>query len=347
MQTPTTVPNQLRRIADRTLSKTAKAGDADLTVNLDKWQWHQGVALYGLLRAGEALGEEAYATYVGAWIDRHLGAGSPPKSINTTAPLLAVSWLHERKPTPAYRSVCDEFAAWCLHEAPRLPDGTFEHSCTDNRYEQQVWADTLFMGCIFLARWGRITGDRSLSQEAARQFVRHYEWLADESTGLIYHGYDGLSKTRKGVLWGRGNGWFAAASAEVLSLLDDSCAEKAAIRDNLERHLAGLVSSQGASGAWRTVMNEESTYEELSCTAAFAYALQLLEGQEFAGGEAIDRCKNKALACVLSEIGPEGELRRASGGTPVLADARAYNAIPYAITSFSQGLAMLALSASL
>ncbi len=46
-----------------------------------------------------------------------------------------------------------------MTQAPRLPDGTFEHSCTENRYPLQVWADTLFMGGIFLAKWGLKSGD--------------------------------------------------------------------------------------------------------------------------------------------------------------------------------------------
>ena len=163
MQSVTDTVTLLRRIADRTIAAPQDSAHADFVINFDAWQWHQGVALYGLIRAYEVTRDERYLRFVTAWVDRHLAKGSPAKSINTTAPLLAVAWLYEQTQEARYRAVCAEFAEWCLRCVPRLPDGTFEHSCTENRYPQQVWADTLFMGGIFLAKWGRLTGDATLT----------------------------------------------------------------------------------------------------------------------------------------------------------------------------------------
>ncbi|KJD40529.1 hypothetical protein QD46_07730 [Paenibacillus polymyxa] len=53
-------------------------------------------------------------------------------------------------------------------------------------------------------------------REAAKQFVLLYKYLADIEFGLIYHVYYGDEGKRMGVLWGRGSGWFTAASADVL-----------------------------------------------------------------------------------------------------------------------------------
>ena len=343
MPTTTDSISLLRRIADRTITVPPASTHADFVINFDEWQWHQGVALYGIVRAYKVTGDERYLRFVTDWVDRHLAKGSPAKSINTTAPLLAVTYLYERTHNTRYRHVCEEFAEWCLQQAPRLPDGTYEHSCTENRYPQQVWADTLFMGGLFLAKWGRLTGDARCTAEATHQFVRHYAYLQDPATGLIRHGYSGLEQRPIGVLWGRGNGWFAAASLEVLSYLDATQPGHDILRTNLRRHLDAVTRVQGAAGAWHTVMDQTDTLPETSCTAAFAYALG---GTAIAGigGELDGPCYERALAWLYQCVNERGEVLKSSGGTPIKPTADAYNAVPYAVTGFSQGLAMMALS---
>lgn len=225
----------------------------------------------------------------------------------------------------------------------RLPDGTYEHSCTENRYPQQVWADTLFMGGLFLAKWGRLTGDARCTAECTRQFERHYAFLHDPATGLIRHGFSGLEQRHLGVLWGRGNGWFAAASLEVLPFLDAATPGYATIRANLRRHLDAVIRTQGTEGAWHTVMDEPGTLPETSCTAAFAYALGGTAAAGIAGPEDAP-CRERALAWLHQCVNERGEVLKSSGGTPIKPTADAYNAVPYAVTGFSQGLALLALS---
>ena len=333
----------LRRLVARTTRSGTASRHADQCINFTVWQWHQGVALYGLMKAHAALGDEASLRFVREWVDAKLAAGERPKSINTTAPLLAVASLYELEPKPKYRAVCDEYAEWCMTQAPRLPDGTFEHSCTENRYPLQVWADTLFMGGIFLAKWGLKSGNRQYVGEAVRQFANHYQYLHDDTTGLIVHGYDGVTASQKGVLWGRGNGWFTAASIELLDMLPAGSAEHALLENNFRRHLAGVLATQDSGGAWHTVMNDRSTYLEMSATAAFALGLRWAGAQ--AWGEPCHRAAAiRAYDALTKKISPDGELLGASGGTPVMPAAVDYNAIPFAVTCFSQGLAMIACS---
>jgi len=333
----------LRKLVSCTVQSRATARDADLCINFTEWQWHQGVALYGLMKAHAVLGDDASLNFVREWVDHKLAAGQRPKSINTTAPVLAIAELNDRSPQPAYREVCEEYAEWCLEQAPRLPDGIFEHSCTENKYPLQVWADTLFMGCTFLAKWGLESGDKRYVQEVVKQFAGHYRCLQDDSTGLIFHGYDGASRSPMGVLWGRGNGWFTLASVEVLQMLPADSPEHLLLLDYFRGHLEGVLATQHSSGAWHTVMNNQSTYLEMSATAAFAAGLRWAGNQ--AWGEARHRVAAvRAYAALAEKISPRGELLGASGGTQVMPAATDYNAVPFAVTGFSQGVAMLAFS---
>ncbi|OAM88884.1 glycoside hydrolase family 88 protein [Termitidicoccus mucosus] len=337
----------LAQLASRTIAR-ASASDThpDLAINFSTWQWHQGVALFGLLRANAALGDPAVAAFIDDWIRARLAAGDPPKSINTTAPLLTVAHLFEKNRDARLGRLCQSFADWCMRGAPRLPAGTFEHSCTDNVYPQQVWADTLFMGCIFLAKWGRITGEAALVDEAARQFTDHYQLLRDAATGLIFHGYDGNKRAHIGTIWGRGNGWFAIAANEVLSLLGPAHPAHAAILRDLRAHLAGAAAAQDASGAWHTVMDAPATYLEATSTAAFACALTTAAAHGRIGAELSDNAA-RAMERTRSWINDAGDLTHASAGTPVMPDTAGYNAIPFAVTTFSQGLGMLALASAI
>lgn len=307
------------------------------------WQWGQGVALFGLYLAYEKTGNKQYINYVKQWIDSHLAAGQPGKSINTTAPVLAALKLYQLTKDQKYFVLCKDFADWCMAQAPRSELGAFEHSCTENVYPNQIWADTLFMGCLFLVEFGLCTGEKMYVHEALRQFILHYHFLKNEETGLIHHGYYGNEREKKGMLWGRGNGWFSCASAIILNKIDDSFAEKKIIADNFIKHTNGLIRLQNLDGSWNTVIDNKNSYPEMSATAAFSYgvckaiALGYIDEKYRINGE-------NAVECLKSNIAEDGTVLFASAGTCVMETANEYNAIPFGYSNFSQGLAMIAFS---
>ncbi|MDR1011189.1 MAG: glycoside hydrolase family 88 protein [Opitutaceae bacterium] len=346
MPTQTDIRALLDKLGTRTMTPPPVVTHPDFMINFAVWQWHQGVALHGLYQAGKVLGGERHRRFITDWIAARLGEGTPAKSINTTAPLLTMAFLHEENPNPVYEKHCREFAAWCMKNAPRLPDGTYEHSCTENVYPRQVWADTLFMGGYFLAKWGRVTGDDTLVDEAARQFLNHYHHLHDARTRLIFHGYDDLREKHIGVLWGRGNGWYAMATAEVLALLGKQHPAHAAMLADLRAQLAGAAATQDASGGWRTVMDDASSYLEATCTAAFACAFLRAAGLGYVDDGYRARAA-RALEQLEAWTNDSGDLTHSSAGTPIKPDAAGYNAIPFAVTTFSQGLGLLAFAQAL
>ncbi len=79
----------LKRLVARTTRSGVASRHADQCINFAAWQWHQGIALHGLMQAHAALDDEASLRFVREWVDAKLAVGERPKSINTTAPLLA------------------------------------------------------------------------------------------------------------------------------------------------------------------------------------------------------------------------------------------------------------------
>ncbi|WP_219640844.1 glycoside hydrolase family 105 protein [Cohnella sp. CFH 77786] len=331
----------LRETLERTAAYTMKPAPEHERL-MDTWQWGQGVALYGLVKAHEALGDPTIPAYVEQWLDSRLERGGIGKSINTTAPLLAaLNWMRLTG-GDKYDEICGAFADWCLAEAPRSVEGAFEHSCTENVYPNEIWADTLFMGCLFLAQWGKYTGSGRYVKESARQFLLHYKYLSDPATGLIHHGYYGSEGARKGVLWGRGNGWFAAASAEVLADFA-GLPEYEAVLDHFARHAQGAAATQNEEGAWHTVMNDTGTYAEMSATAAFAFAYHEGSRKGYLPSGYRSRA-HSAVRALLANVADNGRIDRGSDGTCVMPGAADYNAIPYRYSVFTQGLGLMALS---
>lgn len=310
----------------------------------DQWQWDQGVMLYGLVKAYEKTDDKKIYDFIKYWVDYHLDRMDFGLSINTTAPLLGVMKLLEYEPeNERYLSICKRFADWCLAEEPRADLGAFEHSCTANKYPNQVWADTLFMGCLFLIKWGLFTNEDVYIREAIRQFELHYHFLGDASTGLIKHGYDCNVREQKGAIWGRGNCWLAVAGIEALNLIDSSFEGYDKLKSIYERHIKGVLNFQSGGGGWHTVIDRDDTYIEMSATAAFAYSVLRAVHTGFLGDE-YSCAAEKAVSAVKADINAKGELMHGSMGTCVMEDYRDYNKIEFGYTYFTQGLAMMMLS---
>lgn len=330
----------LKKVYERTIETgTAELGNGK---GMDIWQWDEGVAMYGFIKAFEKTKDEKIISFIDKWLSYHMDKMDFGYSINTTAPLLGAMFLLECG-NKKYEKICKEFAEWCVAQCPRADRGTFEHTCTENVYDNQIWADTLFMGCIFLIKWGLYAEDSLYLKEAARQFILHYKFLSDPETGLIYHGYNCNERAKKGVLWGRGNGWFAAASVEALELLpkDIYCYDE--IYDNFKKHINSVIKYQNADGTWNTVINKSDTYEEASVTAAFAYALNKAIQNGYAEKK-YGTVAEKALAAVKNRVDCNGNVLNGSLGTCVMEDYTKYNNISCGYSYFTQGLAMMALS---
>lgn len=307
------------------------------------WQWQQGVALFALSEVYRKRDDESCLSYIKAWVDGQLGKEYPGKSINTTAPCLSILELYKETREEKYHELLEDFAQWCMARARRSERGIYEHSCTENFYDNQIWADTLFMGGLFLAKYSVFTGNKMYMYEALRQYVLHYEFLKAENSKLIVHGYYGNERVQKGVIWGRGNGWFAAGSAIMLSLADEDYPEYEIIKNNFIRYMEELVSYQNPDGSWNTVINEADSYREMTATAAFAYALN--EGMRL--GILDDRYAdnvNRAYQALKANIAEDGTVLNASGGTCIMPTKEEYNAIPCCYSPFAQGLAILAVN---
>ena len=313
-------------------------------ISFAAWEWPQGVGLYGLAQLWLARGRDPeLGAMLTGWYDRARTRGLPSLNVNTTAPMLALSILWRETGDPRHGAALADWADRVMATAPRTGFGGFQHDATDKVNTGELWDDTLFMVALFLASYGQGAKRPDLVDEAVRQFLAHAHFLADRETGLWFHGwtFQGRHNFAR-ARWARGNAWVTACLLDVFDLADIPAAPAAFLRDILRDQVAALLPLQTARGAWRTLLDDPTSYEEISATAGFAYGLMKGARLGLLGTDAT-QAGRRAVEAVLRHIGPDGVVGGVSYGTRMGHDLQFYRDIPIQPTGYGQSLAILAL----
>jgi unsaturated rhamnogalacturonyl hydrolase len=255
-----------------------------------RWDWGEATFLKAvILRSQLGKDRETMNRYVteavNCVVDR--AHGNHP---NAVAPAVGVAFLlSQDSPNRAAlaataKRIYDEYLM-----IPRAFNGGVSHR--DSVVE--LWDDTVYMISLFLLEMYRLSGEEAYVVELIKQMVAHTEVLWNENDGLFYHGWDADSIStddrccmlgwadnplrRNGEYWGRGNGWIAAAMADVLAAVPENFAGRERIRDVYCRMMRALLPLQDAeTGHWFQLPlypGEVGNFIESSSTAMFGYAM--------------------------------------------------------------------------
>ena len=180
-----------------------------------------------------------------------------------------------------------------LDDFPRNADGGFWHA---KQLAGQMWIDGVFMGQMFLIRYGSSIGDADYCfDEAVRQitvFASHglkgdsglylHAWAAQPDLARVWPGdaerwadpATGLSSE----VWSEGLGWYALVLVETLAVLPASHPRRGEVVEIFVRLAGGLHRTQRhATGGWSQVVDKgdrPDNWTDTSGTAMFTYALQ-------------------------------------------------------------------------
>src|SRR5690606_36059400 len=322
-------------------------GTAGDYISFDRREWPQGVGLYGLVRLWQSTGRGDLRTANENWYVARLEAGLPPRNVAPTAPMLALSVLWRDTRDPRFEKPLNAWADSVVRELGRPREGGFEHHVSDKINGGELWDDTLYMVALFLASYGQACGRQGLVDEAARQFLVHARYLADTRTGLWFHGWTFNGRHNfAGALWARGNAWVTAGILDLFDLAEMPKPVKDYLLGVLVAQVDALLPLQTQSGAWRTLLDDPSSYEEISATAGIGYGL--LKGYRLGLGTAAWRTAGlRAVEAVMRNIDENGTVLNVSYGTRMGHDLQFYRDIPIQPTGYGQALSILCLSEAL
>lgn len=317
--------------------------DTDDHFNIEKWEWPQGVALYSLYLYYRKTGKTKYLDFIVDWFERRLTEGFPEKNVNTVSPLLTMIHLYELKKDQRYLSICTEWADWIINRMPKTDEGGFQHITSDLINDGQIWADTLFMTVLFLAKMGVVTENKEYIDQSIYQFLLHIRYLSDPVTGLWYHGWTFEKRHNYGeIFWARGNSWYTMGIVEFLDIIDPGEATRKYLIQILKNQITTLCILQDQSGLWHTVLNDKESYLETSASAGFAYGILKAVRKGYIG-EVYRKYADKAVKGTVRKIGKDGMVHGVSHGTPLGSTIEHYRSIPCTPTAYGQGLTFLML----
>ncbi|HUB79899.1 MAG TPA: glycoside hydrolase family 88 protein [Bryobacteraceae bacterium] len=256
------------------------------------WDYPIGVALAGMLLVSDVTGDRTYSDYTLRNFDfifdhldyfRRQAAqfGPQPNGYRRFIHMAALDdcgaigaaliKAYARKPDPRYRAAIDQIADYIAHKQMRLPDGTLARA---RPQPVSLWIDDSYMSIPFLAQMGKLTGDRSWYDDAARQVIGMAERLQDPATGLYDHAwFENTASYDPKFFWGRGAGWGLMSAAELLSVLPEDHPQRARVLEIFRRAARGVVQTQGGTGMWHQLLDKTDSYLETSASAMFTFAI--------------------------------------------------------------------------
>ncbi|WP_227793531.1 glycoside hydrolase family 88/105 protein [Paenibacillus guangzhouensis] len=330
-----------KRVYHRMIDETAN----DWGMDMDSWDWVPGVGVISILAYGQLMNNREAVTYLLQWTARNKHLSEQMHVINSMAPYTIYPELHRVSGERWYLDTAISIGDWMLLEAPRTREGAFEHTVTEQvQFSEQVWADTLFMAVLFLARLAKRTGDRKYAIEAEFQLLTHLRLLQDPSSGVMFHGWNCEEQHHMSAArWTRANAWVILASPWIAEEIGSTTPFSDEIIERYQQLAAGLRHYQRKDGLWSTVMDQPEFYAETSGSAGIAagwLAGMRMGWLDDSYKEAIDL----TLHGVIERIAPDGTVLGVSGGTPVMSSIAAYEEIPCIPTLYGQGLTLILLS---
>lgn len=232
---------------------------------------------------------------------------------------------------PAYRTYIDSAARHITSLQERLADGTLARKNPNNL---TVWADDLYMSVPFLARMGKLTGDRKYFDDALKQVFNFTKYLWEPKKELYYHAWFDDLKRNGLAHWGRCNGWIMIAQVQLLNYLPKDHPQRADLIKNLERQILGIAKYQDGKGVWHQLLDKNDSYPESSCSSMFVYSIARAINEGWIDRRYASIATTGWTGIKNEFITPDGELNSVCVGTGIQNDMVFYYSRPTRTNDF-------------
>lgn len=320
-----------------------KKGFFSRDFGMEQWDWPQGVGIYGL-----SIGSENYNDYIIQWAKREIEKGLPTKNVNTMCPMLTLSDF------PEFESLTIEWMEWIEESFPRTDERGLQHitsgvdKFTVKENHQQIWADTLFMTILFMAKMGVKYQNKQWIESSAYQVLTHIKYLLDRETGLFYHGWNFEDKSNYGAnFWCRGNSWLTIGLPLYLKIVGDAIPEfvRAYIQQSYENQVKSLIELRGDDYLWHTLLDDKTSYTETSGSAGIIAGILLGINTHLLSVTVSDDFLEESIEAILSRVDETGVVHGVSAGTAISSEKVDYKGILQTPMVYGQSMVLLALEA--
>ncbi|MDR3218728.1 MAG: glycoside hydrolase family 88 protein [Dysgonamonadaceae bacterium] len=269
----------------------------------NSWTYVNAYMALAFERLYKETGEKTYLDYIKKYIDgfvdengnlqavrNHKGVTRMPvycSNLDGMMPGNTLVMIYEYYKDERYKKAAEKIRH-CLDSYPRNSDGGFWHG---NGMHGQMWIDGIFMGQLFLLRYGKTIGDSEYAfNEAINQITAYAKRGERDKTGLYVHGiYEAGHGDRicrwadaKGgqspEVWSEGLGWYALVLVEALETIPENYPRYNEIKDIYIRLAKGLKKTQDPkTGGWYQVVDKTThpdNWIDTSGSSMFVYAIQ-------------------------------------------------------------------------
>ncbi len=269
------------------IQRTPDPDSISMIWDKNHFSWQAGYVMYAMEKIWKSTGDSIYFNYIRRYVDQQVSEEGEvpafkPDALDHFLPGYAILFMYEQTRLEKYRiaakTIRDGFDSY-----PRNSDGLFWHGTWA---KNQSWIDGVYMGQIFLARYGTLIGDGAYAfDEVVRQMTLIEEHCGKEN-GLILHGWDESREASwadrttglASEVWSEGLGWYAVLIADVFDYLPKEHPGYQKIVEIHQRLCAGLKNTQDpGTGMWCQVVDkcgEAGNWNETSGTGMFIYLLK-------------------------------------------------------------------------
>jgi len=281
------------------------------------FSWQAGYIMFAMEKMWRATGDSVYFNYIKRYVDQQVDeAGNVPgfknNALDNFLPGYAILFMYEQTRLEKYKIAATHIRNG-FNGYPRTSNGLFWHASEDWA-RNQVWVDGVFMGQIFLVRYGKMIGDSDYAYgEVVKQMTQIINKCQKEN-GLLLHGWN-ESKTAKWAdkttglapeVWSEGLGWFAVLIADVFDYLPENQTGRKKLLVALQKLCAGLKNAQDPkTGMWCQVVdkcNKPGNWNETSGTGMFMYLLQKSIDKGYISKEEFQPVVEKAYNGIIKKV---------------------------------------------
>jgi rhamnogalacturonyl hydrolase YesR len=221
----------------------------------------------------------------------------------------------EQKYLDMGKSIADK--QWGPPEGPRVKEESHVFYGMGHTWQTRLWIDDMFMITAVQAQAYRATGDTKYIYRAANEMVMYLDSL-QRPNGLFYHAPD------VPFFWGRGNGWMAAGTAELLRSLPLTNPDRPRIMEGYKKMMETLLKYQAADGMWRQLIDDPESWPETSSTGMFTFAMIIGVKNGWLDKEVYGAAARKGWLALITYIEPNGDIREVCEGTNKKNDRQSY-----------------------